>query len=171
VLAVDPPPGWGITSASLQRLAADAAQRAWELAHGEPTTGLELPLATDLARRAAATLGPGGGQGELAELAASAGVAARDLLNQALAWRDGGSEGLFVLAEDWSPRRDEMMKGRELLGGQATLRGNRATLGNRQLRLGREGRWYPFRRSGRGAGAGTWTPDGAPLEAAPAGGP
>ena len=47
VLAVDPPPGWGITSASLQRLAADAAQRAWELAHGEPTTGLELPLATE----------------------------------------------------------------------------------------------------------------------------
>ena len=39
-------------------------------------TGLELSLAADLARRAAATLGPGGDQGELAELAASAGVAA-----------------------------------------------------------------------------------------------
>jgi uncharacterized Zn finger protein len=54
VLAVDPPPGSGLTSASLQQLAADAAQRAWELAHGESTAGFELPFATDLAR-------PGGG--------------------------------------------------------------------------------------------------------------
>lgn len=63
-----------------------------------------------------------------------------------------------------------MIKGRELLGGPATLRGNRATLGDRQLRLGRDGRWYPFRRSGRGARTGPWTPDGAPVEAVPAGG-
>ncbi len=170
VLAVDPPPGWGLTSASLQRLAADAVQRAWALAHGEPTTGLELPLGADLARRAAVMLGPAGGPGELGELAASAGMPARDLLDQALAWRDGGSEGLFVLLEDWSPQREAMTKGRELLGGRATVRGNRATLADRQLRLGRDGRWYPFRRSGRGAGAGTWTPDGAPIEAAPSGG-
>ncbi|MGO9658107.1 MAG: SWIM zinc finger family protein [Acidimicrobiales bacterium] len=170
VLAVDPPPGSGLTSASLQHLAADAAQRAWELAHGEPSTGLELSLAADLARRAAATLGPGGDQGELAELAASAGVAPRDLLSRALAWRDGGSEGLFVLGEGWGPPSHEMIKGRELLGGPATLRGNRATLGDRQLRLGRDGRWYPFRRSGRGARTGPWTPDGAPVEAVPAGG-
>jgi hypothetical protein len=58
VLAVDPPPGSGVTSASLLQLAADAAQRAWELAHGESTAGFELPFATDLARRAAAVRGP-----------------------------------------------------------------------------------------------------------------
>ena len=161
VLAVDPPAGWGLTSASLQRLAGDAAQRACELAHGEPNTGLELPFAADLARRAAAMLGPAGGQGEIRELASAAGVPARDLLSQALAWREGGSEGLFVLLEDWDPQRDSMMRGRALLGGRATVRRNRATLGDRQLRLGRDGRWYPFRRSGRGAAAGTWTPDGA----------
>jgi hypothetical protein len=169
VLAVDPPPGWGVTSASLQRLAADAVQRAWALAHGEPSTGLELPFGADLARRAALMLGPAGGPGELGELAASAGVPVRDLLDQALAWRDGGSEGLFVLLEDWSPPGDAMTKGRELLGGRATVRGNRATHADRQLRLGRDGRWYPFRRSGRGAGAGTWTPDGAPIEAVASG--
>src|ERR1039458_2658906 len=39
VLAVDPPAGSGITSTSLQRLAADAARRAWELAHGERSSG------------------------------------------------------------------------------------------------------------------------------------
>ena len=40
-----------------QRLAADAAHRAWEMAHGERSTGLELSAAADRARRAAAMLG------------------------------------------------------------------------------------------------------------------
>ena len=161
VLAVDPPASSGLTAASLQQLAGDAAQRAWELAHGERSTGLELPKAADLARRAAAMLTPATGQGDIVELASSAGVSARDLLNQALAWRDGGSEGLFVLLKDWDAPRASMMGGRVLLGGRATVRRNRATLVDRQLRLGRDGRWYPFRRSGRGTGA--WTPDGVPL--------
>jgi hypothetical protein len=166
VLAVDPPASSGLTAASLQQLADDAAQRAWELAHGARSTGLELEMGADLARRAAAMLVPVGGQGEILELARLAGVPARDLLNQALAWRDGGSEGLFVLLEEWEAPRDSMMSGRALLGGQARIRHNRVTLGERQLRLGRDGRWYPFRRSGRGAGgagAGAWTPDGAPI--------
>ncbi len=163
VLAVDPPAGSGLTAASLQQLAGDAAQRASELAHGARSTGLELEMDADLARRAAAMLTPAAGQGEILELAGSAGVSARDLLNQALAWRDGGSEGFFVLLEDWDAPRDSMMSGRALLGGRARIRRNRATLGERQLRLGRDGRWYPFRRSGRGAGAGAWTPDGVPI--------
>jgi hypothetical protein len=164
VLAMDPPAGSGLTSLSLQRLASDAAQRAWELAHGERSTGLELSKAADLARRAAAVLTPTTGQREIIELASVAGVSARDLLNQALAWREGGSEGLFVLLEGWDAPRDSMTVGRALLGGQASVRRNRATLGERQLRLGRDGRWYPFRRAGRGAGAGAWMPDGAPIE-------
>jgi hypothetical protein len=164
VLAVDPPASSGLTSASLQHLAADAAHRAWELANGERSTGLELSADEDLARRAAAMLGPAGGQGDILELALSAGMPARDLLNRALAWRDGGSEGLFVLLESWDAPSDSMAGGRALLGGQATVRRNRATCGERQLRLGRDGRWYPFRRSGRGAGKGAWTPDGAPIE-------
>jgi hypothetical protein len=64
-----------------------------------------------------------------------------------------------------APPPEAMTKGRELLGGRATLRRNRATLGDRQLRLGRDGRWYPFRRSGPGAGTSTWTPEGSPLDA------
>jgi hypothetical protein len=106
-----------------------------------------------------------GGQESLLELASSAGVSARDLVNQALAWRDGGSEGLFVLLESWDAPRDSMLSGRELLGERATVRRNRVTLGERQLRLGRNGRWYPFRRSRRGTGAAVWTPDGTPVEA------
>ncbi len=163
VLAVDPPPGSGLTSMSLQQLAGDAAQRAWELAHGEHSTGLELSTAEDLARRAAALLIPTTGPQEIAELASSAGLAVRDLVNQALAWREGGSEGLFVLLENWDAPRGSMTVGRALLGAQATVRRNRATLGERQLRLGRDGRWYPFRRSARGRSAAAWTPDGAPI--------
>jgi hypothetical protein len=100
------------------------------------------------------------------ELASLTGVPPRDLLNQALAWRDGGSEGLFVLLEEWDAPHGSMVNGRALLGGRATVRRNRATLGGRQLRLGRDGRWYPFRRSGRGAAAGRWMPDGDPIEGA-----
>ncbi len=164
VLAVDPPAGSGLTSMSLQLLASDAARRAWELAHGERSTGLELSEAADLARRAATMLTPTTGQHEIVQLASSAGLSVRDLLNQALAWREGGAEGLFVLLEGWDAPRGAMALGRAMLGGQATVRRNRATLGERQLRLGRDGRWYPFRRAGRGTGAAVWTPDGAPVE-------
>jgi uncharacterized Zn finger protein len=164
VLALDPPAGSGFTSTSLRRLASDAAQRAWELAHGVRSSGLQLSMGEDLARRAAAMLSPGGEQGEIVELASLAGLPARDLLNQALAWRDGGSEGLFVLLEGWDAPRDSMVRARTLLGGKAACRRNRATLGELQLRLGRDGRWYPFRRSGRGAASGAWRPDGAPIE-------
>jgi len=163
VLAVDPPVGSGLSSISLQQLADDAAQRAWEMAHGERSTGLELTKAADLARRAAAMLAATGATA-ISELASLARLPARDLLNQALAWQEGGSEGLFVQLEAWDAPRDSMMRGRAMLGGQATVRRNRATYGERQLRLGRDGRWYPYRRSRHGTGAAMWAPDGVPIE-------
>lgn len=165
VLAVDPPAGSGISTGSLQRLASDAVQRAWELAHGGRSAGLELSDGEDLARRAAATLGPAGAQGELLELASISGVPARDLLKRALAWRDGGREGLFVLLEEWDPPRSLMTSSRGLLGERARVRRNRVTLADRQLRLGRDGQWYPFRQSGPGARSVAWTPDGGPITA------
>jgi hypothetical protein len=164
ILAVDPPADAGVSSESLQRLAADAAQRACELAHGEPSSGLELSSAQDLARRAATMLGPEQESGEIRELASLAGVPARDLLSQARAWRDGGSEGFFVLSESWDPPSHATRLGRALLGGSGTVRRNRVTFGDRQVRLGRDGRWYPFLRSGRTAAS--WTPNGAPAEVA-----
>ena len=164
VLAVDPPDGSGLSSASLRQLAADAASRAWELLHGAESSGLELGVDEDLARRAAATLGPGAAQGAMAELAAAAGVSSRDLLARALAWRDGGREGVFVLHSSWDPAPGAMHDAAALLGAGAVVRKNRATLGDRQLRLGRDGRWYPFRRARRGAGAGPWIPDGPPSD-------
>jgi uncharacterized Zn finger protein len=163
VLASDPPTGSGLTTTSLQRLAADAVRRAWEVANGERNAGLELTLGEDLARRAAATIGPSGGGGDLAELAQRAGMPARELVQQALAWRDGGGEGLFLLLDHWDPPSEEMAQGRASLGEGATIRRDRVTLGDRQLRYGRDGRWYPFRRSKPGSRAGAWTSDGTPF--------
>jgi hypothetical protein len=163
VLAVDPPAGSGLTSVSLQLLADDAAQRAWELTHGARSTGLELPKGADLARRAASML-ISAGQAGIRELASSAGVSVQGLANQAMAWQAGGSEGLFVLLEEWRAPRDSVQSGRALLGGQATIRRNRATLGERQVRLGRDGRWYPFRRSRGVTGPHAWTPAGDPIK-------
>lgn len=186
VLAVDPPASSGLTTGSLETLAADAAQRAWALAHGDDSSGLELSTRQDLARRAAAVIsasdpsdsagraGPGGGapaapaghgEDQLRQLASAAGLAGRELLNYALAWREGGREGLFVLLEDWDPPPGAMLEGRALLGGGARVRRNRVTLGDRQLRRGRDARWYPFRRSGRTPGSGQWMPDGPPVTA------
>lgn len=188
VLAVDPPTSSGLTAGALETLAADAVQRAWDVAHGERSTGLELGMGDDTARRAAGMLAHGGANGssddgglgdsrsarmrlargrsdapgDLSSLARAAGLPARELLRQALAWREGGREGLAVLLEDWDPPRDSVATGKPLLGPAATIRRNRVTLGDRQLRLGRDGRWYPYRRAGlRGA---TWDPDGRPVD-------
>jgi uncharacterized Zn finger protein len=162
VLATDPPEGSGLTADALLGLAADAVQRAWEIAHGERSTGLELSAGQDLARRAAATLAHGSTTHDLPELARAAGTPARELLRQALAWRDGGPEGLAVLLETWDPPAAAMAGARDLLGQPATIRRNRATIEDRQLRLGRDGRWYPYRRAGRAGSA--WDPDGLPID-------
>lgn len=158
VLAVDPPPGSGVTAAALQALAQDAVERAHAVAHGTRETGLELSEGEDLARRAARLIGVG----DLSEIARAAGVPARELFRQALAWRDGGRDGLAVLQQDWDAPADAVVTGLALLGTGARSRRNRVTLADRQLRLGRDGRWYPFRRAGRSGSA--WDPDGSPIE-------
>ncbi len=163
VLATDPPAGAGLTSAGLQLLAADTAERALQLARGAATTGLELAFSEDLARRAAGLLRPGTPDDQLGALATAAGVAPFDLVRSALAWRHGGREGLFVLIEPVQPPAGAMSRGRELLGSGATVWRNRVTLGDRQLRYGRDGLWYPYRRAGRGRTA--FVPDGDPFDA------
>src|SRR5205823_4981773 len=94
VLPVDPPPGAGLRPEDLMALAADAASRALELATGSGDGGLSLDLEADLARRAAGLLGTGRG---LAEPAASAGMASRELLRWAVTWQQAGRGGLDAL--------------------------------------------------------------------------
>jgi hypothetical protein len=61
--------------------------------------------------------------------------------------------------EPWDPEPSALAAGRAHLGAGARSRRNRVTLGDHQLRLGRDGRWYPFGRRANG----TWEPDGPPI--------
>ncbi len=158
VLGVDPPPGLGVDAAALRRLAADAAARALDLALGSVDSGLELDHHEDLARHAALLLGTADA-GEMTLLARRAGLPSRELLRRAVAWRDGGLPGLSVLLGPWDPPPEAIAPGRTAMGPTATVRRNRVTGGGRQLRLGTDGRWYPFRKVGA-----DWEPDGPPLQ-------
>jgi uncharacterized Zn finger protein len=159
VLPVDPPPGAGLRSEDLVALAADAAARAFQLATGSGDGGLSLDLEADLARRAAGLLGTGRG---LAELAASANMPSRELLRWAVTWQHAGRGGLDALRTTWQPAATDLAEGRvalERLAGQGAVRAwrNRLTRGGLQLRLGGDGQWYRFVRSG-----GDWALDGSP---------
>jgi hypothetical protein len=159
VLPVDPPPGAGLRPEDLVALAADAAARAFELATGSGDGGLSLDLEADLARRATGLLEPGG---DLAALAASAGMAPRELLRWAVAWQHAGRGGLDVLRTSWQPAATDLAEGAaalDRLAGQSPVRAwrNRLTRGELQLRLGGDGQWYRFVRSGS-----DWVLDGPP---------
>jgi hypothetical protein len=157
VLPVDPSPGAGLRPEGLAALAADAAARAFQLATGSGDGGLSLDLEADLARRAAGLLETGRG---LAELAASAGMPSRELLGWAVTWQRAGRGGLDALRTTWQPAATDLVEGRaalDRLAGQDAVRAwrNRLTCGGLQLRLGGDGQWYRFVRSGS-----AWTLDG-----------
>ena len=163
-LPVDPPPWRPGLREDLVELAADAANRAWELASGlSADAGLTLDPDADLARRAARTLGTP----TFATLAARSGMPPRDLARQALAWRQGGLAGLELLRAEWDPAMEDpdtvglletaQAALRAKTGATDVVRGNRITAGRLQLRLGRDLRWYPYARSDQ-----DWEPSGAP---------
>lgn len=93
------------------------------------------------------------------------------------AWGFGGPAALAALEEDWTPDRATLARARAALAaawadeGAPVLRRIRARWseagGERQLRLGRDGRWWPYsREAGRegdraaGRAAGRWVPAG-----------
>jgi uncharacterized Zn finger protein len=159
VLPVDPPPAAGLRPEDLVALAADAAARAFQLATGSGDGGLSLDLEADLARRAAGLLGTGHG---LAALAASANMPSRELLRWAVTWEQAGRGGLDALRTTWQPPAIDVAEGRaalDRLAGQGAVRAwrNRLTQGRLQLRLGANGLWYRFIRSGS-----DWVLDGPP---------
>ena len=162
LLVGEPPAGVDVDPAGLRAVAADAAARALHLAGGGTDHALDLAPDADLARRAASLIGPSAGESVgLAELAARASLPPRRLLRRALAWQAGGPAGLDVLEELWDPGPAAMAEGRALLGDRATFRRNRVTAADRQLRLGRDGCWYPYRKASDGG----WDPDGPGIPA------
>jgi GNAT superfamily N-acetyltransferase len=163
-LPVDPPAWRAGLGSDLLELAADAAARAWEMAVGlSADAGLGLSADADLARRAARVLGTP----SFGPIAARSGIGARELVRQALAWRQGGLAGLELLGGEWDAVADEP-ESADLLkaagnvlhsktGEAQSVQGNRVTAGRLQLRLGRDLRWYPYARSD-----GDWEPSGPP---------
>ncbi|WP_447009127.1 SWIM zinc finger family protein [Saccharothrix hoggarensis] len=77
------------------------------------------------------------------------------------AWRQGGAPALDVLEHPWTPTRADTARARAAWAAgelpDATVWRNRWTVHNRQVRYGRDGRWYPYR-----AGDGGWWPTGTP---------
>ena len=119
-------PGPGVDPRILRVLAADAALRARALLSG--TAPAVLTEFQDRVRLSAA----------------------HDLSDgpDIRAWRYGGVEGLDVQQRPWTPPKQARARAQAAWTSQnlpeATAWRNHWTLGDRQLRYGRDGLWYPF---------------------------
>jgi hypothetical protein len=138
-----------LSTSSLERLALDAARRAWDAARGSSTAlGLDLDHDVDLARRASVALGTA----DWDDLVRAADVPARTLVDRAAAWRVAGADGVrMVQAESWRPDATMMASARARLAPRhrTTARANTITVAEDvQLRLGQDRRWYRFDRRG-----------------------
>ncbi|MFI9045417.1 SWF or SNF family helicase [Streptomyces sp. NPDC053427] len=169
VLGGGTPPAPGVEVAALEFLIGDAAARAQRLladalAAGHPDSPPPpvLSPAQDAVRLAAARPG----EGISARLAAGSGRDARGLALAVRAWELGGAAGLAVLEEEWTPGPEALARAADRLAAawedgerRPRLRAtrNRWTVvgGDAQLRYGRDGRWWPYRKEG-----GQWVPAG-----------
>lgn len=168
-LDTEAPPGPGVDPAALEYLAARTAAEAHRLLaealrpaveqHGPEQ---ELTLAQDAVRLAAEA-----DETAVAErLADGSGRDRQGLARATRAWRLGGVAALSVLEEEWPVPREALARARAALESawdedeRPSLRasGNRWTVvgGPAQLRLGRDGRWWPYRKE-----RGRWVPAGA----------
>ncbi len=157
----DPPPESGLDGDGLHGLAADAAQRAWDVLADGRSTLLHLRPVADVARRAALILArdreadPGSAYQTLEQLAADAGVTYRVLIRLARSWQQAGAGGVDVLdGPTWRPPTEALVAGRQALtetgvaGSRIRVDGNRVTGGGVQLRYGFDRRWYRMEKVG-----------------------
>ncbi|WP_033207985.1 SWIM zinc finger family protein [Streptomyces bikiniensis] len=169
-LDTDTEPEPGVEPAALEFLAADAAGRAHRLlvealgAGGDAPELAEAGLtgAQDAVRLAADAPAPW----VAARLAAGSGRSRADMDLATRAWRFGGAAALAVLEEEWTPDAEALVRAgarlaeawedderpvlRRAGGARWTAVGAEA-----QLRLGEDGRWWPYLKS-----AGRWAPAG-----------
>ncbi|MFJ4872052.1 SWF or SNF family helicase [Streptomyces sp. NPDC088757] len=174
-LDTDTEPEPGVDPAALELLAADAAARAHRFLTGVPgpdgdapeltETGLTVTGLTgsqDAVRLAAGSPAPW----IAARLAAGSGRSRADLDLATRAWRFGGAAALAVLEEEWEPDAEALARAgarlaeawedderpvlRRAGGARWTAVGAEA-----QVRLGEDGRWWPYLKS-----AGRWAPAG-----------
>ncbi|WP_409473727.1 SWF or SNF family helicase [Streptomyces sp. HC307] len=176
-LDTEAPPAPGVGPAALEFLAARTAVAAHRmLAQAlRPTAApeAELTVAQDAVRLAA-----GSPEEAVADRLADGSGRGRDELASAVrAWQYGGVAGLSVLEEEWAVEGETLARARAALAAawdddeRPTLRarGNRWTVvgAPSQLRLGGDGRWWPYRKEhGRWAPAGSGVQDPATALAA-----
>ncbi|WP_426368175.1 SWF or SNF family helicase [Streptomyces sp. E-08] len=172
-LDTDTPPEPGVDPAALEFLATDAAARAQRLLGtllggggvcDATTEAVEAPLtvAQDAVRLAAGAPAPW----VAARLASGSGRSRGELDLATRAWRFGGAAALAVLDEEWTPDAGAVDRAGVRLaeawadGERPVLRragGARWTVvgAEAQLRLGEDGRWWPFVKAGA-----RWSPAG-----------
>ena len=172
-LDTDAPPPPGVDPAALETLAARTAAAAHlllaELLHGgmeRTSSAEELTVAQDAVRLAAGSPGAPETDGAMAgRLAAGSGRGREQLASAVRAWRYGGAAALAVFEEEWAVEGEALARARAALDAAwedderpvLRARGNRWTaVGSPcQVRLGRDGRWWPYRKEG-----GRWVPAG-----------
>ncbi|MFJ7045346.1 SWF or SNF family helicase [Streptomyces sp. NPDC101112] len=167
-LDTEVPPGPGVDAGTLEFLAARTAQEAHRLlaealrdGHDQQAVEAEPTPDQDAVRLAAGDPEPS----VAARLAEGSGRGREGLVLAVRAWRYGGAAGLAVLDEEWPVPAEPLARARAALEAawdddeRPRLRPahNRWTVvgGSAQLRLGRDGRWWPYRRE-----RGRWAPAG-----------
>ncbi|MEU5088712.1 SWF or SNF family helicase [Streptomyces sp. NPDC021356] len=181
-LGTETAPAPGLDPAALEFLAAHTAATAHRWLDGaredapwsHPADEDGLTVAQDAVRLAAGLFESDGGAAPagraddvlLDRLAIGAGRDRAQLTRAVRAWRAGGAAGLSVLEEGWTPDGEAQVRARAALASawdeedRPSLRatGNRWTVigAAHQLRLGQDGRWWPFRKEN-----GHWEPVGA----------
>ncbi|CAL9666772.1 hypothetical protein SUDANB1_07253 [Streptomyces sp. enrichment culture] len=166
-LDTETPPAPGIDPAALAFLAARTAVEAHRLL-AEALRGTaheELTVAQDAVRLAAGDPGR-----EMSDrLADGSGRGREGLATAVRAWRHGGTAALSVLDEEWRVEGETLARARAALESawdaaerpELRPRGNRWTVAGApvQLRLGRDGRWWPYRKE-----RGRWLPAAGPTQ-------
>ena len=149
----DPPEGAPFTASGLTELAADAARRAWLQLADAMASQLDLPLPADLARRAADRLDR---DEPVTDLGLASAIPAGHLALQAAGWRHGGAAGVAAVDEAlWRPT-DELVEAAidafEAAGVDVlslSIRSNRFSTRDVQLRVTTDGRWWRYEKRGR----------------------
>ncbi|MGW7385512.1 SWF or SNF family helicase [Streptomyces sp. NPDC054794] len=169
-LDAETPPAPGVDPAALEYLATQTAAEAHRLLadalSAGPEPGPAKPQLT--AAQDAVRLATGGPERAVRDrLATGSGRGREGLATAVRAWQHGGADALAALDEEWQVTGEALARARAALAAawdedeRPTLRatGNRWTLPGAgiQLRLGRDGRWWPYiEESGR------WLPAGGP---------
>ncbi|UOB14473.1 SWF or SNF family helicase [Streptomyces sp. HP-A2021] len=167
-LDTETPPAPGIDPAALEFLAARTAVQAHRLlAEALRDTAERHPSDADpTVSEDAVRLAAGDPGQEVADRLADGSGRGREGLAAAVrAWRHGGTAALAVLDEEWKAQGGTLARARAALESawdtderpELQARGNRWTVVGApvQLRLGRDGRWWPYHKE-----RGRWLPSG-----------